>query len=1311
MLCPACKHVNPEGARFCNACGSELTAGCIECGGTNPPGARFCSSCGTSLAPKTDVTEAAATITAESADEPRKASEPEQPEAFAGGRYRVKRFLGEGGKKKVYLVTDSLLERDVAFSLIKTEGLDETGVERIKREAQVMGRLGDHPHMVALYDIGEENEQPYLVSQLMRGGDVEGLIDDAPGHRVPLQQTLQIADQVCQALEYAHSHGIIHRDLKPGNVWLTGDGTAKLGDFGLAIALDRTRLSTAGTIVGTVAYMPPEQAMGRESDACSDLYSLGAMLYEMVTGKQPFVGDDPVAVISQHLNTKPVAPSWHNPDVPKPLERLILRLLSKDPEARPESAAAVREELSSVQQFIEQTQGGSISETISDEIPRNPLDRLAGGVFVGREQELEQLRHAVDAAFSGNGQVVLVSGEPGIGKTTLVEELSTYARMRGAQVRWSRNYEVSGRPPYWAWVQLIRDYVHDRNPEELRSELGSGASVIAQVVSEIRKALPDLPPGPELSSEHARFQLFDGIATFLKNASRNQPLVLSLDDLHWADGPSLKLLEHVVQEMRGSRLLIIGTYRDVEVGRHHPLAATLAELSRQHGVHRITLRGLSNEEVGRYIELTAGRAASEDLVASIHRQTEGNPFFVAEIVRLLVAEGKFEELRSARWSITLPQGVREVIGRRLDGLSEECNRVLSAAAVVGREFDLELLAAMQERDADEVLELLDEALQARVVRESDKLDHYRFAQEIIQETLYEELSITQRRRWNGRAARAIEELHGDNLTAYYAQLAHHYAAAGPREDAGKAIDYARKAGERAMEQGAWEVAIRHYETAYSILDVQPVEDPVLRCEVLLGLGEAHNRSGAMHPSNVSLPEPPSGPVVGAGSSFIGYTACWAAAEIARNHHLPHHLARAALGLVGHNVFSNRGPAVVNLIEEALESLPHLEPRLRARLLARQSRLIVGCMALRWMDPDDVWVRRSDQYIDEAMRQARELGDPQILSEVLRSSFAHSLNRSPFATNDQLLTELAEIGRELSDPRTQAMGWTARNQLALRRGDRKAVLEGIRAMEQIASDWGMTYEAWLSKHQEIGIALQCGDFRKAEKLIGEARALQPGGLNVLQQEWRVRWERDQRQELLASVAAMESLVQRAGLANLLDPLVLMARWDSGDRESVRQQLDNDGLAEFLAFPPFGGARWFSWFAELCHLVDFKGGAQQIYALLLEAEESIVSANSDLTGGATACYLGLLATTLEDYDKAEEHFGEALRLNTEWGFRPYVGHTQYAWADMLIRRGNPDDRERALELVDQALQLAEELGMFRLERQALSLKVQIQGILKA
>src|SRR5438034_3595939 len=275
LLCVSCGGDNREGARFCSGCGEELGLACPSCGSKLSTTAAFCDSCGASLA---SAKRAATTPPA-----------PSLPSSFAANRYTVKSFLGEGGRKRVYLAHDSKLDRDVAIAVIKTEGLDAGGLVRVRREAQAMGRLGDHPHVVVVHDVGEDEGQPYIVSRYMAGGSVEEQLANVEGHRLPIDQAIRTAEQVSLALDHAHKNGIIHRDLKPGNVWLTTEGTAMLGDFGLAMALDRSRMTAHGMMVGTVAYMPPEQALGRTPDARSDLYSLGAMLYEMVTGRPPFL--------------------------------------------------------------------------------------------------------------------------------------------------------------------------------------------------------------------------------------------------------------------------------------------------------------------------------------------------------------------------------------------------------------------------------------------------------------------------------------------------------------------------------------------------------------------------------------------------------------------------------------------------------------------------------------------------------------------------------------------------------------------------------------------------------------------------------------------------------------------------------------------------------------------------------------------------------------------------------------------------------------------------------------------------------------
>ena len=250
MKCPHCGAESREGAEFCGKCGKSLVTElvCLNCNHSNPTDNLFCEKCGYSL------TEPSPTSTKEST------ATTTEPTSFADSRYQVKKKLGEGGKKKVYLAHDTRLDRDVAIYLIKTDNLDETGRTRIVREAKAMARLGDHPNIASIHELGDHEGQPYMVAPLISGGDVEALIEKAPDHKLPLERTIEIAKAVCKGLDFAHSKGIIHRDIKPGNVMLSSDGTAKINDFGLAMAVDVSRLTMEGMIVGTVSYMSPEQA-------------------------------------------------------------------------------------------------------------------------------------------------------------------------------------------------------------------------------------------------------------------------------------------------------------------------------------------------------------------------------------------------------------------------------------------------------------------------------------------------------------------------------------------------------------------------------------------------------------------------------------------------------------------------------------------------------------------------------------------------------------------------------------------------------------------------------------------------------------------------------------------------------------------------------------------------------------------------------------------------------------------------------------------------------------------------------------------
>ncbi|MBT3941554.1 MAG: protein kinase [Chloroflexi bacterium] len=761
----------------------------------------------------------------------------EVPSSFSDGRYVVEKFLGEGGKKSVYLAHDTTLDRMVAFALIKTQGFDDIARARILREARAMGRLSAHESILTILDIGEDNGQPFMVTELAGGGDVEDLIADAEGHRVPMAQTLQIIGEVCKGLDFAHSHGVVHRDMKPGNVFMTDDGVAKIADFGLAVVADQSRLTVEKMMIGTVSYMPPEQATGGEVTARSDLYSLGAMMYEMVTGRPPFVADDEIAIISQHVNTPPVSPSWHNSDCPRPLEALIMRLLSKDPGQRPESAAEVIQVLS----------------TIDPDAPRSvdPADigtEDGGGVFVGRQTEMDQLRSIFEETLSGRGSLVALVGEPGIGKTRISQELAGYAGLRGARVLWGRCYESGGAPPYWPWVQAIRSYVNQTDHDQLRQEMGAAAADIAEIVPDVREALPELAgrTAPAEDPEVARFRLFDSITSFLRNASRNTPIVIVLDDLHWADQSSLLLLEFAGREIADGRILVMGNYRDVELNRRHPLAQTLGQLLRERQFERVSLTGLTEDDVQAFITIVAGLPAPPALLRLVYAQTEGNPLYVTEVVRLLAQEGLLtpERLRSVvsgpdgnDWNVRVPEGVWEVITRRLDRLSERCYDTLMTAAVIGRVFTLEQIdRLLDDMSEDRALSVLEEALEARIIDElPSAIGSYQFSHALIRETLAGEVSLARQARLHARIAEGLEDLYGNTADEHAGQLAHHYAEAGTNLD--RLVHFSLVAGQEALDKYAYEDAGEIFERAIEASEPAALNDDLAALHA--GLGAAY----------------------------------------------------------------------------------------------------------------------------------------------------------------------------------------------------------------------------------------------------------------------------------------------------------------------------------------------------------------------------------------------------------------------------------------------------------------------------------------
>jgi hypothetical protein len=403
--------------------------------------------------------------------------------------------------------------------------------------------------------------------------------------------------------------------------------------------------------------------------------------------------------------------------------------------------------------------------------------------FVGREAELGALTVDLDAALAGRGGVVLVAGEPGIGKTRLAEELAIQASGRGVLVLWGRCWEGEGAPAFWPWVQVVHAYVQAADPTALRQEMGAGAADIAQLVPAVCERLPDLPAPPPTEPEAARFRLFDSLTGFLRAAAVRRPLLLVLDDLHWADAPSLALLRFVGRALEGAGPLVVGCYRHTEVDQGHSLLGTLADLTRGQHHRRLLLGGLDEAEVASFIALVAGVAPPPALAVAVHQQTDGNPFFVTEVVRLLATQGQLgqpTETVSPLLAGGLPEGVRAVVTQRLGRLSGDCRGVLEVAAVLGRGFRLRALQLASGRDSGQLLELLEEVEGARVVEAAPGGPaSWRFVHTLVREVLYEGLPTARRVRLHRLVGEALEAVHAADLGPHLAELAHHFVDAAP----------------------------------------------------------------------------------------------------------------------------------------------------------------------------------------------------------------------------------------------------------------------------------------------------------------------------------------------------------------------------------------------------------------------------------------------------------------------------------------------------------------------------------------------------
>ncbi len=761
-----------------------------------------------------------------------------RPGIILRDRYRLDSEIGRGGMGIVYRATDLELKREVAVKVLPETTSAPDARNRLIREARAAAAL-NHPHIIAVHDVGETEGLPFFVMELVQGPSLSRARPSG------VSRVVDIALQICGALEHAHANNIVHRDLKPDNVLLVTSGQSapvKLADLGLALPGHGARISQAGLIVGTASYMSPEQALGHTVDGRADLYALGVLLYELITGRLPFTGDDPLTIVSQHVHAPVVPPRALRPDLPRALERVILRLLAKDPAERfataAQTALALRTALSTP--AADDDADGTVAI----------LDALSRGRLVGRAAELGEARTLWRRAREGNGHAVLLSGEPGSGKTRLARELTTQAALDGAVVLTGGCYEYEATTPYLPFVEAFRRWVRDEKDDAVLGEtLGDTAIQIAKLAPDIETRLGPFLERPHLPAHEERLLFFDAVAQVFAKIARRQALLFYADDLHWADRGTLWLLGHLLRQLREERVLIVGAYREAELDRAHPLAKALVDWNRDRLATRIVLRRFDREETSAQLSALLGETVNADFGDAVHRETEGNPFFVEEVLKALIEKGSVRR-ESGRWKrcdpseLVIPQSMKEAIGDRLDRVSKETNEVLRTAAVLGKTFTFEeLLAAAGTQSENILLDSLDDAVGAQLIT-ADRNDSFTFTHDKIREVLYEELNPIRRRRLHLLAAEGLERNREKSPVAVE-KLAHHYIQAGDYE---RGLHYAKQAAAEAERVFAFDEAIAAYSRARDCAETLGLT------EEQLGQEEAIGKACMLHGEQLSAGE-------------------------------------------------------------------------------------------------------------------------------------------------------------------------------------------------------------------------------------------------------------------------------------------------------------------------------------------------------------------------------------------------------------------------------------------------------------------------
>lgn len=907
--------------------------------------------------------------------------------------------------------------------------------------------------------------------------------------------------------------------------------------------------------------------------------------------------------------------------------------------------------------------------------------------YVGREAELAELVGLLDGAMRGRGALVMIAGEAGVGKTRLTEEVAVEAARRGMQVRIGRSYEMDGTLPYVPFVEILEQTLAGSpNPTAFRRLIGDEAPEVAKLLPRLRHLFPDISPSLELPPEQERRYLFNSVRDVVTRAASARPLLVLFDDLHWADEPSLLLLEHLAERVPEIPVVALCTYRDVEVSTGGPLARTFDGLIRRNLTRRMGLRRLPEDGVAGMLLALSSQEPPASLVRAIHGETDGNPFFVeemfrhlAEVGRLLDSEGRFLP-EVVIDELDVPDSLRIILGRRLEHLGEDGRRVLAAAAVVGRAFTYELLEALGELDPATLLVALDDAERARLVAPASSAadeDRLLFAHELIRQTLLGGLSQPRRRRMHLRVAQALERLHADALDDHASEIVHHLTRGGPGTDRGRIRHFHSLAGRRAMATAGFEAALGHFEQALTLMQTaEPSEQPVLFAD----LGHAQRSLGRNEQALQSWRQAIDAYEVLADAEGVADMCFRASQELWWLNQDQESLALAQRGLT----------------------------RLDGRVTSQRAQM------LGWTAAAGAWIRpyrHGSDMIDEALALARQLGDPRLLGHALvnkalhRFAFAHLHDVLDAGREGTALLrksgDLWEVAGVLGFMEVAAVD-LGRMGLAAELGDEVGSLAQRLGHTFVAgvlhepADWArefasnpdlIRFEDFAQRHLAIGVpmgfghhsytflgysAFLRGDWDEALRLMEEATRHSPASNATAGGDWG-------------------GYIQT--LAYCADPTRVLTVLDARRKDMPR------------AGQPHGYGSWYLLLAsvEALYVIGERAGAAEFYPLVAEyaATGAVLTVFHPRLVERSA---GIAAAAAERWDVAERHFTTALRHARELPHVLEGAETRRFYARILLERDQPGDRDSARHLLDEAITTYRQIGMPRHQEMAMTLRSQ-------